>query len=480
MKIPIKLFLVIMNSFSTILQASYEKEIDVIVNQALVEFHVPGIAVAVIAGNQTILCKGYGIRDIERGLPVTENTLFPIASNTKPFTSSLLGLLVEEGKIAWDDPVIKYIPEFRLNCEELSSQVTLRDLIAHRTGIPRHDALWYLVKDMSEEDILRALPHFLPVSEPFQYNNFMYVIAGRVIYNVTKNTWEEELAARILKPLGMEHSGTSWKQLEEMPNISQPYAEMGEKIQKLPFLDPCSTFAASGIYSSALDMAKWVRLQLFDKSLPNVIQEKTIKEMQEIQMPFTPKEPSLKPSGYGLGWEIDSYRDRKRVHHNGTIEGFLSEVSFLPDEQMGLVILTNSSTDGRYAISYIESKIYDYLLGIQDADCLQKIQEKRQIAKLATRATSLKKYEGSYSHPAYGTMQIYIDYDSLVATLGKMRLVLKQKEEGVFEAKFPALLTYGINPYAEFSFVSNASGEVDQVHVPFERFRGASSIIFKK
>lgn len=482
------LFLVIMNSYNSIPLVSHEREIDAIINQALKEFPVPGIAVAVVVGDKIIHCRGYGMRDLENELPVTENTVFPIASNTKAFTSFLIGQLVEEGKIAWDDPVIKYIPEFRLYNEELSSQVTLRDLIAHRTGIPRHDVLWYLIRDMSEEDILNALPHFPPISrlrETFLYNNFMYAVAGRVIYKVTKNTWEEEVFSRILKPLSMEHSGTSLKHLQEMSDISQPYVEIGEKFQRLSFLYPCSTLAASAIHSSVSDMAKWVQIQLFDQTHPTFIRKETLKEMHAIHMLFTGQSDhmphsSLAPSGYGLGWMIGTYRDQKIVHHGGTIEGFFSEVSFLPDERIGLVILTNSSTDGRYAISYIENKIYDHLLGISDTDWLQKIQKERSEAKLAMHLSSLQKYEGCYTHPAYGTMQISIEYDSLIANLGRMRVQLKQKEEGIFEAKYPSLLTYGLNPLVEFSFFSNSLGEVDELHVPFEHFRSAPSIIFRK
>lgn len=481
---------VMMSVCSPILLMSHEREIDAIVNQALEEFHVPGAAVAVVVGDKIIHCRGYGMRDLERELPVTEDTAFLIASNTKAFTSLLIGQLVEEGKVAWNDPVIKYIPEFQLYNEELSSQVTLRDLIAHRTGIPRHDVLWYLVRDMSEEDTLKALPHFPPVCglrETFQYNNFMYVVAGRVIQNVTKNRWEEEISNRILKPLGMEHSGTSPKQLLETSDRSQPYVEIGEKIQKLPFFFFRSTIAAGGIHSSVSDMAKWVQIQLFGR--PHFIRKESLKEMHEIQMPFAAQSPlglihmpyaSVEPSGYGLGWEIDAYRERKQVHHGGTIEGFFSEVSLLPDEKIGLVILTNSSTHGRYAVSYIKNEIYDHLLGIHDTDWLQKIRENRLEEKLTTHVQSLQKYEGHYTHPAYGTMEISIEYDSLIAVLGKMRVPLNQKEDGVFEARYPSLLAYGVNPTVEFSFFSSLSGEVDELHVPFEHFRSAPPIIFRK
>lgn len=370
--------------------------------------------------------------------------------------------------------MIQYIPEFRLFNEELSSRVTLRDLVAHRTGIPRHDALWHLICDMSEEDVLAALPSFPPASalrESFQYNNFMYVVAGHLIKKVTQNRWEDEVFSRILHPLEMNHSGTSLKGFQLSPNHSKPYAEIGGNIQTLPLKDPCSTLAASALYSSASDMAKWIQVQLQEKPLSGFAQE-----MHEIHMPYS----SSEKAGYGLGWEIDTYRGRKRVHHLGIVEGFFSTVTLLPNEKIGLAIMTNSSTDGRYAISYIEKRIYDSLLGIQAEDCLQEVREERLQAKHPYDFPALHKYEGLYTHPGYGTMQISTEYDSLVATLGNMRVELKEKSEGIFEAKFPSLLSYGIDPIVQFSFFSNSSGAVNELHVPFEHFRSAPPVIFKK
>lgn len=473
-------FLVIMSGSNLCLLMAHESKIDAIVTQSLEEFHVPGAAVAVVVGDKIIHCQGYGMRDLENALPVTENTIFPIASNTKAFTSFLISQLVEEGKLAWDDPVIKYLPEFRLHNHELSSQVTLRDLIAHRTGIPRHDVLWYAVRDLSEENVLEALSHFPPVfklREAFLYNNFMYVVAGMVINRVTKNTWEEEIASRILKPLRMDRSGTS-NQFQEITDSAKPYAEISGKIQKLSFLYPCSTLAACAIHSTVSDMAKWLQVQLIGKTQPNFIQKETLDEMHTIHMPFD-TQPS-EPSGYGLGWEINVYRGRKQVHHGGALEGFFSEVSFLPNEKIGVVILTNSSTDGRYAISSIKNSIYDHVLGILDTNWIYKFLEERSTIKRELLISSLQKYEGQYVHPAYGTMEILLEYDSLVATLGKMKVQLTQKSEGIFEAKYPALLAYGVNPILEFSFFSNSLGELDELHVPFEHFRSAPPVIFKK
>lgn len=275
----------------------------------------------------------------------------------------------------------------------------------------------------------------------------------------------------------MSHSGTS-NQFQEITDAAQPYAEVAGKIQKLSFLYPCSVLAASGIHSTVSDMAKWLQVQLIGKTQSNFIQKETLDEMHTIHIPFATQ--LSEPSGYGLGWEIDVYRGRKQVHHEGTLEGFFSEVSFLPNEKIGIVILTNSSTDGRHAISSIKNSIYDHILGIQDGNWIYKFLEERSTIKQEGLISSLHKYEGQYVHPAYGTMEILLEYDSLVATLGKMKVLLIQKSEGIFEAKYPALLTYRVNPIVEFSFFSNSLGEVDELHIPFEHFRSAPSVIFKK
>ncbi|HEY4831008.1 MAG TPA: serine hydrolase domain-containing protein, partial [Waddliaceae bacterium] len=174
-------------------------DIDSIVNDILESFNIPGIAIGVVADNEVVFCRGYGNRDQNQGFPATENTLFTIGSCTKAFTAFILGQLVDEGKIGWDDPIIKYIPEFSLLDHDRSSQVTIRDVLAHRTGVARHDAVWYFSKH-SRENVLNVLPHLemsCGLREEYQYNNLMYSVAGIVIERVTQQTWEQALSSRI-------------------------------------------------------------------------------------------------------------------------------------------------------------------------------------------------------------------------------------------------------------------------------------------
>ncbi len=469
-------FFLLMCNCRIITLVGYEEKIDTIVNHALTEFNVPGAAVAVVVDGKTVVCRGYGMRDLEHQLPVNVDTIFPIASNTKAFTSFLIAQLVAEGKLDWDKPIIEYLPEFHLSTEALTQQVTLRDLIAHRTGVPRHDALWIAIRDLSEEEVLEILPYFPPSSklrETFVYNNFMYTVAAKVVREVTKSPWEVEMASKILGPLHMDRSGTM--NPLQRDNVAQPYAAIGGKVQTLSFHYPSSILPAGGIHSTVTDMTKWLRVHL-DKTQSSFIKKEALEEMHTIHMPFTAKTGT----GYGLGWEIDSYRNRKQVRHGGLLEGFTSEVAFLPDEKIGIIILTNSSTDGRTAIYSIKNSIYDYLLGAEDRDWAHKFLQERANESEKTATFSWLKYEGNYIHPAYGQMSISQEYDTLYATVGKARLELHSKSENIFEAKCSRLLAFGVDPTVQFSFIINSLGEVDEVHVPFEQFRSAPAIVFKK
>ncbi len=467
-----------------------EKSLDEVVNTAKEAFNVPGIAVGLVLDGKVVYAKGFGWRDLEQRLPATEKTVFPVASCTKSFTSFILGQLVEEGKIDWDDPVVKYIPEFQLK-DGRTSKVTIRDLIAHRTGVARNDVIWHSIKDLSRSDIVGLLSKLDPscgLREKFEYSNFMYMAAGTIIERVSQKSWEEEMEERILVPLGMSDSNVSLQELKQGNDYSLPYAEIEGKITAIPFRDLSLHGASGALNSNVLDMAKWIREQM----KPEGIKETTLEEMHSVQMPFQNlryEKQIVSELGYGLGWFIGEYRGKAWIHHGGVIDGFFSEVSLLPDKRAGIVVLTNSSTDGRYAVSYIRNTIFDRILefkefkGLNDVDWIGKIQEERSQSKalmkkrelrMAADSEELQKFEGDYFHPAYGTIHISKENDRLIATLGKMEISLICKKGAIFEAEYPSLLIYGINPIIEFLFFK------DELLVPFEHCHSAKPVVFRK
>jgi CubicO group peptidase (beta-lactamase class C family) len=211
-------------------------DLDLIVNDAMDAFNVPGVAIGVVIDGKVVLSKGYGYRNLDKGLPATENTLFAIGSCTKAFTTFILGQLVDEGKIHWDDPVIAYIPEFRLMDQYATYHITIRDLVAHRSGMARHDFLW-LNPEFTRADVIKSLQYLEPactLREKFQYNNLMYAVAGILIENVTGQTWEEELVSKIFTPLNMLNSNASVKESQTSEDFSIPYAEIAGAIRVLP------------------------------------------------------------------------------------------------------------------------------------------------------------------------------------------------------------------------------------------------------
>lgn len=464
--------------------------LDYLANEALRQFEVPGAAVGVIVDGQVVLSKGYGLRNVELGLPVTETTQFPIASCTKAFTALLVESLVQEGKLTLDDPVKKYIPEWAL-----LDQMTIRDLLAHRTGMPRHDAIW-IFNNHSRNHVLELYRHLTPehaLGAEFQYNNFMYSVIGIIVERLTGQSWEKALQERILSPLSMHSANASIDELQESDNHSLPYAEINGSLQCLPFQSPYVVSPGGGINASMTDMLKWVSFQL------------DLKEKHAMQIPFPSPPASIvsKPSidnemkmeGYGLGWYLGKFRGHEWIFHGGCLSGFFSDVTFLPKKGIGVVILTNSSSDGTHIIQIIRNHILDELLGVPSVDRINPLLAMRekskrslhesieQFATLSQKPLApeiLTKYTGSYHHPAYGNLQVTLESNHLKATYGTMVTPLYQRSDHVFAGKADLLATYGINPVTDFTFFADDSGQIVTIQVPFEGFRSAKPIPFQR
>jgi CubicO group peptidase (beta-lactamase class C family) len=439
---------------------------DSCVNEILEEFHVPGAAVALVVDGEVVLAKGYGSRDLESGLPVTPHTLFCIGSCTKAFTARLLIQLAADGRISLDDPVRKVIPEFALSEEKRAAELTIRDLLAHRTGIARHDPIWFY-SEISGPAVLDLLPHLEPVckvGEEFQYNNFMYAVAGLATERVTGLSWEEALSSMLLEPLEM---GETTATLPEGSDFSLPYAEIEGEVREISFREAYAMNPAGGMSSNALDMAKWVQFQLANSCESHQACIEVLKSDERAR--------------YGLGWFIGTSRGRTLISHGGDWDGFSSEICLLPDERIGVAILTNSSTDGRFAVLAIRNQILDQLLGV-DEGAIEKIREDRRKSKQALEVSlpgamspNLTAYTGLYEHPAYGVLTIGVEKGGLVASCGNWTTPLLFKSDHLFLGEWKDLLVYGIPPHIEFQFSPGQS-----VEIAFEKFRNARPITFTK
>lgn len=451
-------------------------EFDSIVEATIKNLCVPGIQIGLIVDGEIIISRGYGHRNLAEKKPMTEDTIVGIGSSSKSFTAYVLWQLVKEGKISWDDPVKKYVPEFCLSDPNSTQKMTILDLVAHRTGIFRHDALWYFSdkSKLSPLDGLKLLP-FLDFDnkpgEKFQYNNFMYSVLGLIIERVTGTTYAEAVSARVLKPLGMVHSGFS----HGTSNYSLPYASIEGTIREIPFQETPAISVGGGIHSTASDMLKWVDLHL-KKGIG-------MGELYTVQMPFaSSSEDIVRNLGYGLGWFVGEYRGLQYIHHGGLVDGFSAHVAFLPQKNIGLVILTNSSTDGLMAINFLQQAIFDKILGLNIKHSLP---ERRSVPSedkntIVDLNRPLEDYVGDYIHPAYGLIQIRMSDGQMTLFYAQKPIPLTPSGDNLFTAKISELQKFGVSPWIEILFSTNSDERISEMQVPFEAFRLGKPITFTR
>lgn len=464
-----------------VIQQRLEK-IDPIINKVLEISKIPGISVGVVLDGEVAFTKGYGVRNFSETSPITENSLFAIGSCSKAFTTFALGLLVDEGIIAWDDPVIKYIPEFRLHNIHATHHLTIRDLLTHRSGLPRHEFVWYNTK-FSRSELLKRMQYLEPTSdirEKFQYNNLMYAVAGIVIERLTGQTWEEFVQNRIFKPLGMNLSNFSVDDSQQSNDFAYPHSERNEKTEVIPFRNLSNIGPAGGINSSAADMVKWIQLQLSEGNIEgkDLINKATLQEMHRVQMsmPSLPSEESPYMFGYGLGWMTGLHKGHYTVSHGGGIDGFISSVVLFPKEKIGVVVLTNSDSHGLFPKSTAYG-IADVLMGIEDDQWLSQTEEKeKQLKGLLKKAENedalteviaarpFENYIGEFENPGYGIVKVSFDQDALMTSHNEISYVLKHKCYDHFTISAKILDTQKFN----CSFISNTSGEISELQIAIE------------
>jgi CubicO group peptidase (beta-lactamase class C family) len=464
---------------------------DDLANQALKQWQVPGMALSIIHDDQVIFAKGYGVRRVGEPMPVDERTVFGIGSNTKSFTSAALGVLVSERKMDWDDPIARYLPEIRFDDPWVTREVTVRDLLSHRTGLPRgSEVRMEKCKVWDSETHIRRVLSAKPGSSfrsQFEYSNTVFELAGRLVPAVTGNGWAEHVRRRIFEPLGMTASSTNVNGLGQIENLAAPHAQIAGKLRVIPRLDIGDNPAGS-INSNALDMAQWVRLNLNQGTYQanTLISGNVVSTMHAPQMIIhKPEEtelvviraldPPINFWTYGLGWFVLDYRGRKMVMHGGQIDGNSSIVAMLPEENLGIVVLTNiHDTLLHAAISFL---ILDAYLGVAERDWNKDFlnlaaqfaeQEKAATQKIMSArvantqpSLALEKYAGAYSDDVYGKVIVVAENDKLVVQYGIEAGDLEHWHYDTFRAHWR-------NPLypAEFvTFTLDALGKANQVKI---------------
>jgi len=473
--------------------------IDQFIAEQMKNWKVPGMSIAVIQDGKVILSKGYGFRDVEKQLPVTAKTLFAVGSVTKSFTVTVLGTLVEEGKLDWDKPVREYLPTFRLSDPVASEHITPLDLVTHRSGLPRHDLLWYGSQFTRREmfDRLRYLEPTKDFRELWQYNNLMFMTAGILASEVSRMKWEDLVRQRIFVPLGMNASNFSVNDSQKADDFSQPYMEIKEKIEKVPFRNIDEIGPAGSINSNVEEMIRYVQMHLNkgkcgEKGDKKIISEATAAKMQTPQMVVPSADSSFKELmnlGYGMGLGVGAYRGHKVVSHGGGIDGFTSSLTFMPDDGIGMMILTNRS--GTPLPTIVARNVYDRLLGLEPIDWSKRVKEQEEKAKKAAEelkkktvtarregtkpSHDLKEYAGEFEHPAYGIARITLEGEALSIGYNGMTLPLKHYHYDYFEvAEDPRELLKDV----KLQFFTNLKGEISSFSVPLET--GVKDIVFSR
>jgi len=442
-------------------------------------WEVPGIGVGIYKDGKVLLSEGFGYRDLEKKLPVTPNTIFAIGSASKAFTTMDLQLLVDEGKVEWDKPVQTYLPDFQFKDEVATARMTVRDLVCHRSGLPRHDGMWYGTSLTRKEiyDRLRYLDFSADFRSTLQYNNLMYLTAGYLVGQVTNSSWEEFTRRRIFEPLGMTSSNFSVDDSQKADDYSLPYQKKEGKVAAIPFRKIDNIGPAGSINSNVNDMLKWVEFHLNKGKVgeKQVVSEAGQKEVYTPAMFMRQPILSLQPDNqsnmvYGLGWFIETYRGHLVVHHGGSIDGFYFLNGFLPNDNLGFVVLTNL---GGTPLLYMSAGyILDMILGLDPVWEKKSLERFAEVQKEEARAKDREKeeeaervkdtkpshplgdYAGEYEHPAYGVIAVELKDNALQAKYFSSEFKLDHWHYDVFKPS---------DSLSKVTFLTNLKGDIDRL-----------------
>ena|SRR5436190_646365 len=425
-------------------------DFDAYVERVLKTFDVPGAAVAVVKDGRIVLAKGYGVKRLGQPARVDENTRFGIASNTKLFTATAIALLVEQGKLKWDDPVIRYLPDFAMYDPFVTRELTVRDLLVHRSGLGlgAGDLLWWPASTYDRAEIARRLRFIKPATSfrsAYAYDNVLYTVAGLLIEKLSGMSWEEFVRTRILLPVGMTSSTVRHSNAADKGNVAATHAEVNGVVRPIAPMTSDNTNPAGGVGTTATDIARWMIVQMDSGRIAaaaagapdrRLFSPSSTAELWSIVTPMRPGAPEragfehLRANllGYALGLEVSDYRGNLRLQHSGGNPGYLSLVTMIPGHRLGVAVLTNQESDN--AFSAITYRAIDALLGVTPPDYLAYYTVRRDTARAQLARTSLRsaaardstsgpslalpKYAGRYQDAWYGDVDITMEGNGLV------------------------------------------------------------------
>lgn len=466
--------------------------LDADVNRALKTFDVPGIAIAIVKDGKVVTAKGYGVRKLGEPKPVDGKTLFEVASNSKAFTAAALAMLVDEGKIAWDDPVTKHLPGFQMFDAYVTGAMTVRDLLTHRSGLGlgAGDLLWWPTTSFSTDEIISRLRYIKPATSfrnSYAYDNLLYIVAGKIIAEKDGKPWGDAIRDRILTPLGMSGTTTSVPAMLASADYASPHSKVNDKAVVVKPIPVPNAVGAVGINTSAEDVARWMNLLLNDGKTPDgkqLISAKQLAEMWTQQTPMRIREPkpalaATKPNfaAYGLGFSLRDYKGRKIAMHGGALVGFYSTVLMVPEEKLGIAILTNAENGPAMAALYW--RILDQYLKVPASDWIKLYAEqeaaahkeeqerlgKERMARAAKSSPSLPlaSYDGAYEDPWYGKVTIGAEGGKRVMRFARTPDLTGELEHFQHDTFIVRWKERSFNADAYVTFALNPDGSIERM-----------------
>lgn len=470
--------------------------IDEVILEYLNLMNVPGAAVGIVVNDEIVLSNGYGFRNQEHSLQVTKLTQFPIGSLSKAFTTFVLGQLVDEGLIDWDDKIIDHIPYFKLKDPVTTYSITLRDYLTHISGYPRHDASWFN-SGISRKDMIKRLRYLDPFTQfrhEFFYQNLGYMIASNLAENVTGKTWEELASEKILEPLGLKNTNFSIVDLQKNADHSIGYRDYKAGVSSTNFVNVDTVSSSGGMNSSLEDMLKWIKVLM--KKGDGYIEEETWNEIVSphvvsnmIKNTCPGVEQIVPMESYGLGWFVLLYRGHIALFHNGNIEGFSSSILLFPKENIGIVALSNKHLTPFPNI--VSAIIADKLLNLNNIAWLEMLKafvdyskddiQKNQHTHMHKHENThpshpLSEFQGVYYNDGYGNVEVVVNNGHLEVFFNNMTILLNHYHYNVFEisSEDNNQMLNGL----KFTFNENVYGDINVIQIPFEP--KVSDIVFLK
>lgn len=474
-------------------QSEKINNLDAYLEKAIKDWDVPGMGIAVVNRDGVIFSKGYGIKDIKTKEPVDANTIFAVASNSKAFTASAMALLVDQGKLSWDDKVVDHLSWFRMYDPYVTANITIRDLLSHRSGLGTFsgDLVWYGT-DYTAEQVVKRAQYLKPVygfRTNFGYSNIMYLTAGLIIEKVSGQKWGDFIKDNFFVPLGMSSSLTSIKEFNERTNLAQPHTTYKNKTVRIDYLNWDNIAPAGSILSSANDMAKWIQFQLNNGNWKGnqIVSEKSFNEMWYPQIMNTVSKfskeqwPSTHFKGYGMGWSVMDYYGKKVMSHSGGYDGMISYTAFCPEANIGLVVVTNKNSSLYLPVMYRildtfmageEPEIKDWSAIFLDREKkIKDYDEKEKQDRIGKRvlntnpSADLTQYTGTYKSTLYGDATVSLKDGNLYLQFIPTKMFhgkLTHWHYDTFTVEFTEVPSL---PEGTVNFVFDADGEVEQMRV---------------